>query len=236
VLRVVSIHQAGAGQPALLGAQEYAVDGAQEARVVRADEEDQRRDQDARIEMVSGLVGLHEAAQGLRVAPVHDLLVERVADGEPEGAVRAGQAALVGQADAAVKGHPEHDLGVDEVLLLVANFPDGHVGIWMDVSRLATLENSIQRLTFVDRGHKVWKYVSRCLVMRECEIPKISRTATHCSHVTASLLVSNDTWDSGMRGLDMSKLEIPSNAHYEQPLKSIAAILRTSSLTITHRI
>jgi len=67
---------------------------------------------------------LHEAAQILGIALVHDFFVERITDGEPQSAVRAGQTAFVGKPEAAVEGHPEHDFGVDEILLFVADFPD----------------------------------------------------------------------------------------------------------------
>lgn len=97
----------------------------------------------------------------------HDFFVDGVAFREPGGAVRAGEAAFVGEPEAAVEGDPEHDFGVDEVLLLVAHFPDGHVGVWECV-----------------RG---WE-----LMMEAGQVPsqivrtksRISRTATHWSQVT----------------------------------------------------
>lgn len=64
----------------------------------------------------------------------HDLFVDFVADGKPLGAVGAGKAAFVGESQATVKGYPEHYFGVDEVGFLAADFPDGHVGIYKNVS------------------------------------------------------------------------------------------------------
>ena len=48
---------------------------------------------------------------------------------QPDGAVGAGETALLGEAETAIEGDPEHDFGVDEVLFFVAHFPDGHVGL-----------------------------------------------------------------------------------------------------------
>lgn len=65
------------------------------------------------------------------VTLLHDALVEIVSCFHPLGAVGAGEASLFCQAEAAVKGNPEHDLRVSKVLLVVADFPDGHVGIFL---------------------------------------------------------------------------------------------------------
>lgn len=121
---VVAVHEPGGREAALLRGQQDAVDGADEARVVGRDEEDERRDEDRGVEQVAALVGLGEAAQRRRVAARHDVLVELVADREPFGAVGAWPAPFVGEPEAAVEGDPEHYFGVDEVLLFVADFPD----------------------------------------------------------------------------------------------------------------
>lgn len=127
-LVVVAKDHLCAGEALLVGILEDFLQGADEARVVGRAEEDERGDHDGGVEDVAALVALGEVAAVKVVAALHDLVVELVADVDPSEAVRAGEAgALLAEAHAAVQRHPEHDLGVEEVLDLAAGLPDRHV-------------------------------------------------------------------------------------------------------------
>jgi len=129
VLGVVSVDQACAGEAAFLWREEDAVHCAEESRVVRGDEEDERCDEDARVEHIAALVRLDETVDVAAVAFGHDLFIDFVTGCEPLISVRAWKATLLGKTQTTVKGNPKHDLGVNKVLFLVADFPDRHVGI-----------------------------------------------------------------------------------------------------------
>ncbi len=131
-LRIVPVYQPGAGQSALLRGQQDAVHGVEEHGVVRRDEEDQGRNQDGRVQHFPALVALNEALHLFIVPFLHDLFVEGFFRVEPFRPVRAGQIALFGEAKATVKGYPQHDLGIGEVLLVVSHLPDRHVGLVHD--------------------------------------------------------------------------------------------------------
>lgn len=61
---------------------------------------------------------------------LHDSLVKLVSGFHPFGTIGTGETSLFGEAETAVKGNPEHNLRVGEVLLVVSDFPDGHVGFY----------------------------------------------------------------------------------------------------------
>jgi len=72
---------------------------------------------------------LHKTVDLGAVAFGHDVFVDLIANSEPFASVWAWETALLGKAETTVEGNPEHDFGVDEILFLVANFPDRHVGV-----------------------------------------------------------------------------------------------------------
>jgi hypothetical protein len=45
-------------------------------------------------------------------------------------AIGTRQVSLVCEAKATIEGNPEHDLRIGKVLLIVPNFPNGHIRIW----------------------------------------------------------------------------------------------------------
>lgn len=127
-LVVVAKDHLCAGEALLIRILEDFLEGADEAGVVGRAEEDERGDHDGGVEDVAALIALGEVAAVKVVAALHDLVVELVADLDPFEAFRAGEAgALLAEAHAAVQRHPEHDLGVEEILDLAAGLPDGHV-------------------------------------------------------------------------------------------------------------
>jgi hypothetical protein len=55
---------------------------------------------------------------------VHHLLIDLIAGLEPGSAIWAREGSLLRQAESTVKGHPQHNLAVCEMLLIVTYLPD----------------------------------------------------------------------------------------------------------------
>jgi hypothetical protein len=63
VLCIIAVDQTGRSQTTFLGREENAIHCSKEAGVIRRNEEDQRGNQDRRVEMVSALIALNEASE-----------------------------------------------------------------------------------------------------------------------------------------------------------------------------
>lgn len=127
-LSIITVYQARTGQSTLLRGEKNAIECVGESWVARRDEEDEGCDEDGRVKHCVVFKTLNETFHFGVVAFLHDSLVKLVPGFHPFGAVGAGETSLFREAETTVKSNPEHDLRVGEVLLVVSDFPDGHVG------------------------------------------------------------------------------------------------------------
>src|SRR4028119_72833 len=122
LLDVVAVHEAVRDEPAVAWRPVGGVEGAEHPGVVGGQEEDERHDQVRGVQGVV-VVGLDKGIALGTPSPVHDLLVDLVANPQPPLAV-GREGALGGEPEAPVHGDPAHELGVDEVAPPAADLPD----------------------------------------------------------------------------------------------------------------
>jgi hypothetical protein len=67
---------------------------------------------------------------------LHNLFVQAVSCLEPSITIRTWQTSFLGETKTAVESHPKHDLGVREPPFVVANLPDGHIWLCLDMSHI----------------------------------------------------------------------------------------------------
>ncbi len=108
--------------------------GAEHARVVRAQESGARNQQQAGIELIAA-IDLHEGIQTLVETLLQDLHPQRLPV-LPPGLQIAFHPIGLGVGDAAVQRAPRHDLGEDEGLAAAAHLPDTVIGIAPDLTEV----------------------------------------------------------------------------------------------------
>ncbi len=106
------------------------VDGADNARVVRRQEADQRQQQQARVQDVA-VQRLGERAELLAVSTLADAL-ENFRSHRAPIVQRGGQTVFLGRANGTIDRGPCHGFGIGELLRAAADFPDAFVRLAPD--------------------------------------------------------------------------------------------------------
>src|SRR6202000_1744605 len=125
-VRRISLNKTVTDEAAVLGIFHDGINRTDHARITGGHEKDQRHNEQRGIEIIAA-VKLREGVPLFVPALGHYLFIDAVALLHPSGFV-CGKRALVSQADAAVKRHPTHNLGIDKMLFTVAHLPDA--GVW----------------------------------------------------------------------------------------------------------
>lgn len=112
----------------------------------------------------------------------HNVFVDFITSFKPLSPVRTRETALLCQPKTTIKRNPEHYFGVGVILLSAPNFPDGHIRFCIVLAKNMQFEFGLYPSRW--SRHNLQTCQPRTLQRLFAYLPKISRTATHCSHVT----------------------------------------------------